>query len=102
MIGPTYSSPKHDYIAVMNFYETESSTDKYASDLLYGRYLPQNADFRPDPQFIGSTSPPALKYCTPETMVAPGIDGLRDVFAIGSIIVKSGHLQDPPSEHESP
>ncbi|KAJ5272483.1 kinase-like domain-containing protein [Penicillium angulare] len=56
------------------------ATDLYADVAFYGRYHPQPDDF------------PA------ENRIYPADEGGRDVFALGSVIIKSTHLH----EHEHP
>lgn len=82
-------------------------TDKYLSHHPhYGRYLPQETDFRPDERYIMSTSSEAFAYweqiltkCNHETRINfPREDG-RDTFAVGSVIVKSGHLSSSPNKY---
>ncbi|KAH7303647.1 kinase-like domain-containing protein [Stachybotrys elegans] len=75
------------------------STDSYADVPFFGRYYPQPSDFRVDPQYINSKSGEALSYwasildlCAESTRIYPADDQGRDVFAVGSVIVKSGHL----------
>ncbi|KAI1321393.1 hypothetical protein F5Y16DRAFT_405211 [Xylariaceae sp. FL0255] len=60
--------------------------DRYHDVPLYGRYLPAPDDFQPEPKHINSTSQDPLKYW------ASGLERARDVFALGSVIIKSSHL----------
>lgn len=71
--------------------------DPYADMPLYGRYYPRPDDFRVDTQHINSSSEESLRYwatvvelCTESNMIFPADEG-RDVFAIGSVIIKSSH-----------
>jgi hypothetical protein len=91
----------------MNPYATEPEhippTDLYADIPLYGRYRPKPGDFRVKPEHIGSQSSDATQYwesvvslCDESTRIYPADEGGRDVFALGSVIVKSGHLHDTP------
>ncbi|KAM5346999.1 hypothetical protein ACJ41O_010004 [Fusarium nematophilum] len=95
-------------------YETDPSripeTDRYADIPLYGRYGPAADDFRPQPEHINSTSPQSLKYwegvlslCGDSNLAYKNEldDHGRDVFALGSVIVKSGHLHKPPTRDYS-
>lgn len=77
--------------------------DKYADVPFYGRYCPGPLDFRVDPQHIGSSSEESLKYwssviekCNESNQIYPADDDGRDVFALGSVIIKSGHLHEHP------
>ncbi|KAL7815636.1 kinase-like domain-containing protein [Trichoderma gracile] len=73
--------------------------DRYADIPLYGRYYPRPDDFRIDVQHINSTSEKSLQYwaavlglCTESNLIYPAdANEGRDVFAVGSIIVKSSH-----------
>ncbi|KAJ5113957.1 hypothetical protein N7456_002491 [Penicillium angulare] len=93
----------------MNPYEADPekvpATDLYADVPFYGRYHPKPDDFRINPQHSNSSTPASLKYwasvlelCTAENRIYPADEGGRDVFALGSIIIKSSHLH----EHEYP
>jgi hypothetical protein len=88
----------------MNPYEANPSkipsSDRYADVPFYGRYLPQPADFKPDPNHINSTTPESLTYwqsvlqqCDESHRIYENLDGGRDVFALGSVIVKSSHMK---------
>ncbi|KAF1951109.1 hypothetical protein CC80DRAFT_597743 [Byssothecium circinans] len=88
----------------MNPYEADPekipSTDRYADVPMYGRYLPRSADFTPDAKHINCTTPESLEYwstvldkCTESNRIYENQDGGRDVFALGSVIVKSSHLK---------
>ncbi|KAJ5365754.1 hypothetical protein N7517_008640 [Penicillium concentricum] len=87
----------------MNPYITDPDkippSDLYADLPLYGRYHPKSNDFRIDRQDVNSHSPESLHYwasvltlCNQSVMIYPAEDGGRDVFALGSIIVKSSHM----------
>ncbi|KAG5974653.1 hypothetical protein E4U55_008124 [Claviceps digitariae] len=87
----------------MNPYEadpTKIPTDDLYSDIpLYGRYLPASEDFQPDSKHINSASEDSLKYwtsvldlCDTSNRIYEGLEGARDVFALGSVIIKSTHL----------
>lgn len=93
-----------------NPYETDPARipegDLYADIPLYGRYGPHASDFKPAPEHINSTSDASLKYwedvlaqCTESTHVYKNEleENGRDVFALGSVIIKSGHLHDSPT-----
>ncbi|PGH09162.1 hypothetical protein GX51_00916 [Blastomyces parvus] len=75
------------------------TTDLYADVPLYGRYCPKPDDFRVDLQHVNSQTTDSLRYwasvvslCTKEIRIYPADEGGRDVFALGSVIVKSSHL----------
>ncbi|KFY47627.1 hypothetical protein V496_10526 [Pseudogymnoascus sp. VKM F-4515 (FW-2607)] len=78
------------------------ATDRYADVPLYGRrYLPREGDFRVDPQHVNSLTIASLQYwasvlelCNESLRIYPADEGGRDVFALGSVIVKSSHLHD--------
>lgn len=77
------------------------ANDRYADVPGYGRYCPKPDDFRVDPQHANSSSPESLQYwasvvalCTESNQICPGGDLGRDVFALGSVVVKSSHLHD--------
>lgn len=89
----------------MNPYESNPdkipATDRYADVPFYGRYFPRADDFRVDPQHVNSLSPASLKYwasvvalCNESVRIYPADEGGRDVFALGSVIVKSSHLHN--------
>ncbi|KAJ5899729.1 PHD transcription factor protein [Penicillium taxi] len=66
---------------------------------IYGRYFPASDDFRPDPKHANSVSEDSLKYwasvsdlCNPSNRIYEGLEGTLDVFALGSVIIKSSHL----------
>lgn len=88
---------------MMNPYETDPEkippTDKYADLPSFGRYCPKPDDFCVDFQHANSQTTDSLKYwatvlslCTEENRIYPADDGGRDVFALGSVIVKSSHI----------
>lgn len=87
----------------MNPYEANPKRilpdDRYADVPFYGRYHPTVDDFRPDPAHSLSTSPEAVAYwssvlarCDETNRIYENIEGGRDVFALGGVIVKSRHL----------
>lgn len=90
--------------STMNPYATEQDeipqTDKYLDVPLYGRYCPKPDDFRVDRQHINSQSTDSLQYwasvvelCDESIRIYPASEGGRDVFAVGSVIIKSSHLR---------
>jgi hypothetical protein len=90
---------------MMNPYEVDPeripTTDLYAEVPLYGRYRPKPDDFRVDLQHVNSKTTDSLRYlelvvslCTKEIRIYPADEGGRDVFALGSVIVKSSHLHE--------
>lgn len=89
---------------VMNPYEADPAkvpvTDLYADVPLYGRYLPQPDDFVPDPQQIGSPGcwEAILAKCDASNRLYEGMNGGRDVFALGSVVVKASHLNHKPPQ----
>jgi hypothetical protein len=73
--------------------------DTYTREPLYGRYLPKDDDIRPNVKYIRSKTPEALdywasilRYCNPSIRLHESIEGRRDVFALGGMIIKSSHL----------
>ncbi|KAJ5438782.1 kinase-like domain-containing protein [Penicillium daleae] len=89
----------------MNPYEADPeripTTDLYADVPLYGRYRPKPDDFRVDLQHVNSKTTDSLRYwelvvslCTKEIRIYPADEGGRDVFALGSVIVKSSDLHE--------
>ncbi|KAI8632436.1 hypothetical protein F5Y19DRAFT_472467 [Xylariaceae sp. FL1651] len=63
------------------------------------RYSPASDDFQPEPKHISSASEESLKYwssvfnlCNTSNRIYEGLEGARDVFAVGSVIIKSSHL----------
>ncbi|KFZ05388.1 hypothetical protein V501_08398 [Pseudogymnoascus sp. VKM F-4519 (FW-2642)] len=77
------------------------ASDMYADVPLYGRYFPRQDDFRADAQHINSLSTASLEYwtlvvklCNESVRIYPADEGGRDVFALGSVIVKSSHLHN--------
>ncbi|KAJ5551249.1 hypothetical protein N7461_005947 [Penicillium sp. DV-2018c] len=92
----------------MNPYATDPDdippSDLYSDLPLYGRYRPKPDDFRIDRQHVNSHSADSLAYwasiidlCDQSARIYPADDGGRDVFALGSIIIKSSHLHTPRS-----
>jgi len=88
----------------MNPYTTDPDeippSDLYADLPLYGRYLPKPDDFRIDVQHVKSHSEASLKYwasvldlCNESVRIYPADEGGRDVFALGTVIIKSSHLR---------
>lgn len=88
----------------MNPYETDPSkipaSDLYIGELAFGRYTPEEGEFKPDPRHISNRSDQSSAYwdtvldkCTPEVRIYESMDRGRDVFALGAIIVKSNHLK---------
>ena len=95
----------------MNPYEADpdkiSTSDRHIKSPFYGRYLPQPDDFQPDPKHINSTSSESIKYwttvleqCDESNRLYENYEGNRDVFALGSVIVKSSHLLEVPGGRE--
>lgn len=89
----------------MNPYEAAPEnipkTDRYAAEPFYGRYFPRSDDFKPDQHYVNSTSAESLTYwanvlklCNASLRIYENGDGGRDVFALGSVIVKSSHLRE--------
>ncbi|KAG6094053.1 hypothetical protein E4U31_004632 [Claviceps sp. LM219 group G6] len=87
------------------------STDQYADLPFYGRYFPRQDDFRVDLQYVNSQSSEALQYwasvlerCDESVRLFPAFEGGRDVFALGTVVIKSSHLhnpgQSPPAERD--
>ncbi|KAI0197672.1 hypothetical protein F4808DRAFT_291892 [Astrocystis sublimbata] len=87
----------------MNPYEANPAkipaNDRYSDVPLYGRYLPASDDFQPDLKHTNSVSEESLKYrasvldlCNTSNRIYEGLEGARDVFAVGSVIIKSSHL----------
>ncbi|KAI0806366.1 hypothetical protein GGR55DRAFT_201072 [Xylaria sp. FL0064] len=75
------------------------ASDNCAEVPFYGRYFPRSDDFRVDPQHVNSQSVDSLQYwasvvglCNESVRIYPADEGGRDVFALGSVIVKSSHL----------
>ena len=82
--------------------------DLYADVPHYGRYSPKPDDFRVDIQHVNSSSQASLRYwtgvvglCTESNLIYPAdANEGRDVFALGSVIVKSSHRhQSPKVDH---
>lgn len=89
----------------MNPYVTDPNrippSDLYADVPLYGRYFPKPDDFRVNLQHVSSQSPDSIQYwasvvdrCNESVRIYPADECGRDVFALGSVIVKSSHLHD--------
>jgi hypothetical protein len=89
----------------MNPYEANPSkilaTDPYINEPFFGRYDPQPNDFKPDRSHINSISPESLRYwvsalerCNTSTVLFENPWAGRDVFAVGSMIIKSSHLKN--------
>lgn len=81
------------------------ATDSYADIPFYGRYFPQPDDFRVDLVHIQSQSEESLKYwasvldlCNESNRIYPADERGRDVFALGSVIVKSSHLHESSTD----
>jgi hypothetical protein len=78
--------------------------DPYADIPLYGRYFPTPDDFHVDAQHVNSDSAESVQYwttvlglCTESNLIFPAEQGQgRDVFALGSVIVKSSHRHQCP------
>ncbi|KAF1982895.1 hypothetical protein K402DRAFT_339375 [Aulographum hederae CBS 113979] len=77
------------------------TTDRYVAEPLYGRCLPRTNDFKPDLRHVNSRSPKSLQYwafvleqCNASNRIYENIDGGRDVFALGGVIIKSSHLRE--------
>lgn len=75
--------------------------DRYADVPLYGRHSPKPEDFRVDPKHMNSKSEESLRYgsgvlelCNEDNQIYPADDNGRDVFALGTVIIKSGHLHE--------
>lgn len=96
----------------MDPYETEAGkippTDLYYDLPLYGRYNPSPQDFKPLEEYCNSNTQEALQYwtevlekCDATCHVYRTPFGGRDVFALGSIIVKSCHLRTTDTGSES-
>lgn len=75
------------------------ATDLYADVPLYGRYRPKSDDFHVQPEHTHSQYSDSIIYwesvidlCTESNRIYPADEGGRDVFALGSVIVKSSHL----------
>ncbi|KAI1370393.1 hypothetical protein F4677DRAFT_365542 [Hypoxylon crocopeplum] len=96
----------------MNPYESDPDKipegDLYADVPLYGRYFPRPTDFKPDAKHSNSTTPESLDYwstvlaqCTELNRIYENDEGGRDVFAFGSVIVKSSHLKTIPEGRRS-
>ena len=76
--------------------ENIPASDIYA---VYSRYFPKADDFQVDPQHINFRSIDSLQYWASvvnlyneSVRIYPAEEGGRNVFAFGSVIVKSSHL----------
>ncbi|QPG94031.1 hypothetical protein C2857_004216 [Epichloe festucae Fl1] len=98
-----FASPRSKPAFNINPYEANPAkiptNDRYSDIPLYGRYLPASDDFQPDPKHTNSVSEDSLKYwasvldlCNTSNRIYEGLEGARDVFALGSVIIKSSHL----------
>jgi COMPASS component SPP1 len=87
----------------MNPYEADPAKipapDLYADVPLFGRYSPREDDLQPNAKYFMSTSPESVEYwssvldlCDASTRMVEGLEGGREVFALGSIVVKSSHI----------
>ncbi|EHK44915.1 hypothetical protein TRIATDRAFT_318483 [Trichoderma atroviride IMI 206040] len=96
----------------MDPYEAEAGkippTDLYYDLPLYGRYNPSPQDFKPLEEYCNSNTQEALQYwtevlekCDSTCYVYQNPFGGRDVFALGSIIIKSCHLGTRDAGSES-
>lgn len=88
----------------MNPYEADPGkipdSDRFGDVPLYGRYFPRADDFKPEEKDINSSTPESLAYwesvlgiCDANVRIYENQDGGRDVFALGSVIIKSSHLK---------
>ncbi|KAI1136792.1 hypothetical protein F5Y05DRAFT_104355 [Hypoxylon sp. FL0543] len=94
----------------MNPYETDHSKipreDPYVGST-YGRYKPSPGDFVPDPPSGPSRDQDVIRYwervirekCT-EANRMYSVEGWRDVFGLGTVIVKSSHLSAKPLDED--
>ncbi|KAK3179646.1 hypothetical protein K4F52_008977 [Lecanicillium sp. MT-2017a] len=76
------------------------ASDHHVNKPHYGRYLPHPADFKPAAEHINSTTPESIAYwsdilsqCNESHRIYENIRSGRDVFAFGSLIIKSSHLK---------
>lgn len=76
------------------------ASDRYVNKPHYGRYLPHPDDFKPAAEHINSTTPESISYwsnvlsqCNESHWIYENIRTGRDVFAYGSLIIKSSHLK---------
>ncbi|VUC20912.1 unnamed protein product [Clonostachys rosea] len=84
--------------------------DRYADIPLYGRYGPKCDDFKPLTQHVNSSAPESLRYWE-DVLSRLGDSNIvykneldedgRDVFALGTLIIKSGHLHAAPTRDYS-
>ncbi|KAB8339162.1 hypothetical protein FH972_022097 [Carpinus fangiana] len=97
----------------MNPYEADPrkipEDDRYVKEPFYGRYLPQPEDFQVDRAQIQSSTAKSIAYwqsvllkCDSSNCLYDNEFGGRDVFALGSIIVKSRHLKPLLQEDSEP
>lgn len=78
------------------------ATDNYVDLPFYGRYFPRLDDFHVDPRHVKSRDADSAQYwasvvdmCNESIRIYPADEGGRDVFALGSVVVKSSHLHKP-------
>src|SRR3954464_6051332 len=78
--------------------------DLYADQPLYCRYHPQPDDFHINRQHTNSQSIESSNYwasvvdiCNESVRIYPAEEGGRDVFALGSVIIKWSHLHTQES-----
>ncbi|CAM1501507.1 Fc.00g034910.m01.CDS01 [Cosmosporella sp. VM-42] len=71
----------------------------HQSHPMYGRYEPHADDFKVESHFVMSNTSEARRYwesvlrkCTESRRIYTGDERGRDVFAYGSVIIKTGHL----------
>jgi hypothetical protein len=87
----------------MNPYETDPKKippkDIYIREPHFGRYATDPSDYKPKKKLILSCSDAAIAYwksilelCSQWTRIVENLGEGRDVFAIGTMIIKSGHL----------
>ena len=76
------------------------TSDRYIETPCYGRYLPRPDDFTPATEHINSTTPESIAYwvkvleqCDHSNKIYENTVTGRDVFAYGSVIIKSSHLK---------
>ena len=94
----------------MNPYEADPikipANDPYSREPFFGRYLPRVDDFQVDKKHIRSEASESLDYwssvlakCDSSTILFDNPWGGRDVFAVGSVIVKSSHRKNVSRDH---
>jgi hypothetical protein len=83
------------------------ATDLYIDVPFYGRYFPRQDDFRVNLQHANSQDADSRHYwesviglCNESLRIYPADEGGRDVFALGSVIVKSSHLHKPKDDQQ--